>query len=327
MSKILLLAAEHFGTQPSLLRLTLPLLTPSCSENTPLDCEKDISLTENKKEEGHFTICGDTHGQFYDLLHIFEVGGFPSKENPYLFNGDFVDRGSFSFENVITLLAIKLACPDGLYMLRGNHETKNMNKLYGFEGEVIFKYDSAVMNQFSTVFNWLPIAAVISNNNSASPLSVFVVHGGLTTHAAPDGVGVGALHLSEIETITRGREPPESGYIADLLWSDPHILPGRSFSKRGLGFSFGPDYTAAFLKKNKLEYLIRSHEVRDEGYSLEHDGKCITIFSAPNYCDQLGNKGAYVRFGEAMIPQFTKFECSPHPNIPPMRYAGNLFGL
>jgi hypothetical protein len=82
-------------------------------------------------------------------LNIFEKGGFPSETNPYLFNGDFVDRGSFSFETVFTLLAIKLSCPKGLFMLRGNHETKNMNKIYGFEGEVKHKYDDSVMQLFA----------------------------------------------------------------------------------------------------------------------------------------------------------------------------------
>lgn len=314
--------------QPSLLRLTLPVIPPCHPEYHPIDI--DFDDFEEKEGVGHFTVCGDTHGQFYDLLHIFEMGGFPSPQNPYLFNGDYVDRGSFSFETMLTLLALKLACPEGLFLLRGNHETRNMNRIYGFEGEVNFKYDSNIMRQFSTVFNWLPIAAVISNNKGPSPLSIFVVHGGLSTNIPPDFTnpnGVGAVCLSSIEAIVRGTEPPDFGLMADLLWSDPHSLPGKSFSKRGVGFSFGPDYTASFLDKNNLQLMIRSHEVKDEGYDVEHDGKCITIFSAPNYCDQMGNKGAYIRFREDMRPAFTQFECSPHPDIPPMRYAGNLVPL
>ena len=315
-------ARDHFNAQPSLLRLTLP------------ECSSGGADSAARGDAGPFTVCGDTHGQFYDLMHIFEIGGFPSEENPYLFNGDFVDRGSFSFETVFILLTIKLCCPKGLYMLRGNHETKNMNKIYGFVGEVHHKYDATVMNHFAAVFRWLPLAAVISNNEGPSPLSVFVVHGGLSTNIPAADVDenasaadVGAVSLSAIEAIVRGREPPESGLMADLLWSDPQPLMGRSFSKRGVGFSFGPDYTAAFLKKNNLQLLVRSHEVKDEGYVVEHGGKCITIFSAPNYCDQMANKGAFIRFREDMVPAFTQFECSPHPDIPPMRYAGNVFGL
>ena len=71
--------------------------------------------------------------------------------------------------------------------------------------------------------------------------------------------------------------------MCDLLWSDPQPQVGRSMSKRGVGTQFGPDVTQAFLKDNNLDYVIRSHEVKQEGYEVMHDGKCITIFSAPNY--------------------------------------------
>lgn len=129
--QLLVLARESFKLLPSLQMLPLPVLP-------------DGSL-------GHFTVCGDTHGQYYDLLHIFDIGGFPSETNPYLFNGDFVDRGSFSFENVMTLILIKLACPEALHLQRGNHETRNMNKIYGFEGEVKHKYDDLTMSLFTQV--------------------------------------------------------------------------------------------------------------------------------------------------------------------------------
>ncbi len=100
-------------------------------------------------------------------------------------------------------------------------------------------------------------------------------------------------------------------------------------SKRGMGFSFGPDYTERFLAYNNLRLLVRSHEVKDEGYEVDHGGKCITVFSAPNYCDQMKNKGAFIRFDlvNDLTPQFTQFVEVPHPNVPPMNYAGNLFGL
>ena len=90
------------------------------------------------------TVCGDTHGQYYDVLHIFQMNGFPSATNPYLFNGDFVDRGSFSVEVILTFLLFKMSCPECIYLTRGNHETKNMNRIYGFEGEVKAKYDDKI---------------------------------------------------------------------------------------------------------------------------------------------------------------------------------------
>lgn len=119
---------------------------------------KDI-LTEQKSlvnveiETGKkITVCGDTHGQFYDLANIFKLNGMPSNDNPYLFNGDFVDRGSFSVEVILTLLAWKVANPKAMHLTRGNHESRNMTKLYGFEGEVVHKYDSKVYELFMTCF-------------------------------------------------------------------------------------------------------------------------------------------------------------------------------
>lgn len=101
--QILISAIELFQKTPSLLRLSLP---------------------PEPQEDSKFTVCGDTHGQFFDLCNIFSVGGMPNASNYYLFNGDFVDRGSFSFETVLTLLAMKLAQPECIHLLRGNHETK-----------------------------------------------------------------------------------------------------------------------------------------------------------------------------------------------------------
>jgi serine/threonine-protein phosphatase 5 len=75
--------------------------------------------------------------------------------------------------------------------------------------------------------------------------------------------------------------------MCELLWSDPQPVMGRAQSKRGVGMSFGPDVTKRFLEQNKLSLLVRSHEVKMEGYEVEHDRKLITIFSAPNYCDQV----------------------------------------
>ncbi|CCI42081.1 unnamed protein product [Albugo candida] len=286
---ILLEMKKLFSSLPSLLRITLP-----------------------DANDAHITVCGDTHGQFYDVCNIFHLNGMPSGDNPYLFNGDFVDRGSFSFEVVMTLFAMKLIYPKHVHLLRGNHESKNMNKIYGFEGEIKHKYDETVMLLFTEVFNWLPLAAVLDNR-------VLVVHGGL--------FGEDDVSLEDIEKIERNREPPESGYMSDLMWSDPQPFAGRGPSKRGIGLSFGPDITHAFLEYNDLDLLVRSHEVKDEGYLVEHDGKCITVFSAPNYCDQMGNKGAFIRFEKNMVPIFTQFTAVEHPPIRPMAYAANMGGM
>jgi serine/threonine-protein phosphatase 5 len=113
---VLAAAIRHFEGVASLLRLYLP--------TEPQRGAPGVSADQPVRVTGTFTVCGDTHGQFYDLCNIFKLGGMPSHNNRYLFNGDFVDRGSFSFETVFTLLLLKLADPVSLSLLRGNHETK-----------------------------------------------------------------------------------------------------------------------------------------------------------------------------------------------------------
>ncbi|KAJ4836831.1 Serine/threonine-protein phosphatase 5 [Turnera subulata] len=269
----------------------------------------DINVPEGK----HFTVCGDVHGQFYDLVNIFELNGLPSEENPYLFNGDFVDRGSFSVEVILTLFAFKCMCPSAIYLSRGNHESKSMNKIYGFEGEVRSKLSETFVELFAEVFCCLPLAHVINQK-------VFVVHGGLFS--------VDGVKLSDIRAIDRFCEPPEEGLMCELLWSDPQPFPGRGPSKRGVGLSFGKDVTEKFLRENNLDLVVRSHEVKDEGYEIEHDGKLITVFSAPNYCDQMGNKGAFIRFeAPDLKPNIVTFSAVPHPDVKPMAYANNFLRM
>jgi len=264
--------------------------------------------------ENKFTVCGDVHGQYYDLCNIFDLNGLPSPDNPYLFNGDFVDRGSFSVETILLLFLWKILYPSSFHLLRGNHETINMNRMYGFEGEVMSKYNKKLYDLFCETFCCLPLAAVIQNQ-------VLVLHGGLFNK---DGVT-----LNDIRAIDRFRQPPDEGLMCELLWSDPQPFPGRSPNKRGVGIAFGPDVTQKFLSENNLKMLVRSHEVKEEGYLVEADGHLVTVFSAPNYCDQVGNKGAFINFDSQMNPKYVSFAAVPHPSIKPMAYASNfsMFGL
>ncbi|CAG6008361.1 unnamed protein product [Menidia menidia] len=171
-------------------------------------------------------------------------------------------------EVILTLFGFKLLYPDNFHLLRGNHETDNMNQMYGFEGEVKAKYTAQMFQLFSEV-----------------------MHGGLFSE---DGVT-----LDDLRKIERNRQPPDS---------DPQPQNGRSVSKRGVSCQFGPDVTERFLEQNKLDYIVRSHEVKSEGYEVTHSGKCITVFSAPNYCDQMGNKGAYIHLrGSDLKPEFHQF--------------------
>ncbi|XP_021945606.1 serine/threonine-protein phosphatase 5 [Folsomia candida] len=286
--KILLEIKTYLEKQPSLIEVTIP-------------------------DDKEFTVCGDIHGQFYDLINIFTINGLPSESNPYLFNGDFVDRGSFSVECIMVLFSFKLLYPNSFYLSRGNHETINMNQMYGFDGEVKAKYNAQMAEFFTEVYNWLPLCHCLNNR-------VLVMHGGL--FSTKD------VTLDDLRCIDRNRQPPEEGLMCELLWSDPQPQNGYSPSKRGVGIQFGPDVTDAFLRKNKLDYVIRSHEVKPEGYEIAHDGKCITVFSAPNYCDTIGNKGAFIRLkGDQMVPKFTTYEAVPHPDIRPMAYANSILSM
>uniref|UniRef100_A0A8C6QZZ8 Serine/threonine-protein phosphatase n=1 Tax=Nannospalax galili TaxID=1026970 RepID=A0A8C6QZZ8_NANGA len=270
-------------------------------------CKLSTLVETTLKETEKITVCGDTHGQFYDLLNIFELNGLPSETNPYIFNGDFVDRGSFSVEVILTLFGFKLLYPDHFHLLRGNHETDNMNQIYGFEGEVKAKYTAQMYELFSEVFEWLPLAQCINGKvlGGWAPCSCFVRDGQFSDAS-----------------------PLSPGPMCDLLWSDPQPQNGRSVSKRGVSCQFGPDVTKAFLEENQLDYIIRSHEVKAEGYEVAHGGRCVTVFSAPNYCDQMGNKASYIHLrGSDLRPQFHQFTAVPHPNVKPMAYANTLLQL
>ncbi|KAG8623895.1 hypothetical protein KVT40_008871 [Elsinoe batatas] len=270
---------------------------------------KEATMVEMEvKKDKKLTVCGDTHGQYFDLLNIFEQNGFPSDAHAYLFNGDFVDRGSWSCEIALLLYAYKWLRPDNFFLNRGNHETDDMNRMYGFEGECKAKYNERVFKLFSESFSALPLATLIGQK-------YLTLHGGLFSD---DNVT-----LDDIRKLNRHnqRQPGQSGLMMEMLWTDPQKAPGRGPSKRGVGMQFGPDVTKRFCEKNGLEAIIRSHEVRMEGWEAEHDSKCYTVFSAPNYCDSTGNKGAYINIENDYKLTFKEFGAVPHPDLKPMAYA------
>jgi serine/threonine-protein phosphatase 5 len=251
------------------------------------------------------TVCGDTHGQYFDLLEIFRLNGFPTDKHAYLFNGDFVDRGSWSTEIALLLYAYKWLRPKMFFLNRGNHETDDMNRVYGFEGECKAKYNERTFRLFSESFSALPLATLIGKK-------YLTLHGGLFSDDKTS--------LDDIRKLNRHgqRQPGQQGLMMEMLWTDPQPENGRGPSKRGVGLQFGPDVTKRFCENNGLEAVIRSHEVRMEGYEVEHDGKCITVFSAPKYCDTTENKGAYINIGPDLKLKYHKFNAVPHPDIKPM---------
>jgi serine/threonine-protein phosphatase 5 len=224
-------------------------------EPTMVEMEVDPGTT--------LTVCGDTHGQYFDLLEIFRLNGFPEEKHAYLFNGDFVDRGSWSTEIALLLYAYKWLRPKMFFLNRGNHETDDMNRVYGFEGECKAKYNERTFKAFSESFSALPLATLIGKK-------YLTLHGGLFSDDTTS--------LDDIRKLNRHgqRQPGQQGLMMEMLWTDPQPQNGRGPSKRGVGLQFGPDVTKRFCENNGLEAVIRSHEVRMEGYEVEHDGRCVT---------------------------------------------------
>jgi len=223
---------------------------------------KEATMVEMKiAEDKTLTVCGDTHGQFFDLMELFRLNGFPTATHGYLFNGDFVDRGSWSTEIALLLYSYKWLFPSNFFLNRGNHETDDMNRVYGFEGECKHKYNERVFKLFSESFSALPLATLIGSK-------YLVLHGGLFSDDN--------ITLDDIRKLNRHnqRQPGQSGLMMEMLWTDPQTMPGRGPSKRGVGLQFGPDVTKRFCDKNGLDAVIRSHEVRMVRGSVEEEFSC-----------------------------------------------------
>lgn len=233
-------------------------------------------------------ICGDIHGQYQDLLRLFEYGGYPPAAN-YLFLGDYVDRGKQSLETICLLLAYKIRYPDKIFLLRGNHEDAKINRIYGFYDECKRRFNVRLWKIFTDCFNCLPVAALIDNK-------ILCMHGGLSPELQ---------HLDLIKEIPRPTEIPDSGLLCDLLWSDPDsTIEGWADSDRGVSCTFGPDRVVEFLEKNDLDLICRGHQVVEDGYEFFAKRRLVTIFSAPNYGGEFDNVGAFLSVDEGLVCSF-----------------------
>ena len=240
------------------------------------------------------TVCGDIHGQFFDLLELFRIGGNSPYTN-YLFLGDFVDRGYFSVETFLLMLALKVRYPAHVMLLRGNHESREITRVYGFYDECMKKYGSAMVWRYCTeVFDCLPLAALIDGE-------VFCVHGGLSP-----GVQV----IEDIQRIERRQEVEQGGVVSELLWSDPDEVTGWCISDRGPGVVFGPDIVAQFNHTNNVEMIARAHQLVMEGYRVVFEGRLVTVWSAPNYCYRCGNVAAILELDEHLTKTYKTFEAA-----------------
>ncbi|KAK7414701.1 3',5'-cyclic-nucleotide phosphodiesterase (PDEase) (3':5'-CNP) [Neonectria punicea] len=255
------------------------------------------------------TVCGDVHGQYYDLMKLFEVGGDPA-DTRYLFLGDYVDRGYFSIECVLYLWCLKIHYPQSLWLLRGNHECRHLTDYFTFKLECKHKYSETIYDACMESFCSLPLAAVMNKQ-------FLCIHGGLSPE----------LHtLDDLRSIDRFREPPTQGLMCDILWADPLEDFGQEKTSdyflhnhvRGCSYFFSYPAACAFLEKNNLLSIIRAHEAQDAGYRMYRKTRTtgfpsvMTIFSAPNYLDVYNNKAAVLKY-ENNVMNIRQFNCTPHP--------------
>ncbi|XP_073050866.1 serine/threonine-protein phosphatase BSL3-like isoform X1 [Primulina eburnea] len=303
-----------------------------------LDCNEIADLCDSAEKifageptvlqlKAPIKIFGDLHGQFGDLMRLFDEYGSPSTAGDiayidYLFLGDYVDRGQHSLETITLLLSMKVEHPHQIHLIRGNHEAADINALFGFRIECIermvmhkktvfgwwflfYGITSWTSGWFSVqgerdgiwtwhrinrLFNWLPLAALIEKK-------IICMHG---------GIGRSINHLEQIDNIQRPIAM-EAGSIVlmDLLWSDPtenDSVEGLRPNARGPGLvTFGPDRVKEFCNNNDLQLIIRAHECVMDGFERFAQGHLITLFSATNYCGTANNAGAILVVGRDLV--------------------------
>ncbi|TYJ33149.1 hypothetical protein E1A91_A05G082700v1 [Gossypium mustelinum] len=299
-----------------------------------LDCNEIADLCESAERiftveptvlqlKAPIKIFGDLHGQFGDLMRLFDEYGAPSTAGDiayidYLFLGDYVDRGQHSLETITLLLALKVEYPNNVHLIRGNHEAADINALFGFRIECIERMGERdgiwVWHRINRLFNWLPLAALIEKK-------IICMHG---------GIGRSINHVEQIENLQRPITM-EAGSIVlmDLLWSDPtenDSVEGLRPNARGPGLvTFGPDRVMEFCNNNDLQLIVRAHECVMDGFERFAQGHLITLFSATNYCGTANNAGAILVLGRDLVvvpklihplpPAMSSPEASPERHI------------
>jgi protein phosphatase len=276
-NRLLQLDVANLGTP------RLPLSLTQFSSETIIDlCSKVSELFQAEslllEVQSPLVIVGDIHGQLLDLLRIVKEHGIPTRQR-YLFMGDLIDRGPFSLEVIVMIFVLKLYWPQNLLVIRGNHEFHQTCSEGGFYEQIFALYSNglAVYGSFLNAFSNMPLAAVVDR-------SIFVVHG---------GIGPEVQLLRQIQEISRPIDDFSLPIVDSLLWSDPLAqLDEFEPSTRGAGFLFGKTALNTFLADNQLALLVRGHESIAQGFEYQFDKKCLTAFSASNYCGRLENDGS-----------------------------------
>ena len=250
-------------------------------------------------------ICGDVHGQYRDLIRLFDFGGTPQKKQ-YLFLGDYVDRGKNSIECISLLLAYKVKYPKNIFLLRGNHESEMINRTYGFYDECKRRYNLRIWKIFSDCFNWLPISALVNER-------ILCMHGGLSPE----------LHeLNNIKQIVRPTEVPDEGLLCDLLWSDPESdAKDWAPNNRGISVLFNEKLIEKAIDELDIDLICRAHQVVENGYEFFAQRKLVTVFSAPNYCGEFDNHGAFMTVNKDLMCGFKVLQAEIKEGMMPARMS------
>ena len=248
--------------------------------------QKEESLL---KIQAPLYICGDIHGQYYDLLRVFDILNYPP-QSTFLFLGDYVDRGKQSLECLLLLLCLKIQYPDKILLLRGNHECEALNKIYGFYDECKRRLSIKCFKKITNLFNMMPISALINEN-------ILCMHGGLSKDLQD---------IEQINKILRPTDIPNEGLLCDLLWSDPNenLTEDFGINERNISITFSKDYVKNFVEKNNLDLICRAHQVVEEGFEFFADMKLVTVFTAPNYMEEFDNNGGILEVGEDLLCKF-----------------------
>jgi len=209
---------------------------------------------------------GDIRGQYYDLLRLFEYGGFPPETN-YLFLGNYVYSGNQSLETICLLLAYKIKYPENFFLLRGKHECARMNRKSGFYDECKRRYNVQMWKTLTDCFNCFPVAAIINEK-------IFCCNGGLSPELQS---------MEQIRRIMRPTDIPQTGLLCDLLWADPdNEFEGWGESDRGVSFTFGPDIVSKFLANQDMDLICRGHQ-KPSGKALQGSRRVRLIFAIPSF--------------------------------------------
>ena len=270
-------------------------------------CEKakEIFIEESNVQNvsAPVIICGDIHGQIYDLIELFKKGGeIPNSR--YVFMGDYVDRGYNGVEVLELLLALKVKYPEHITLLRGNHESRQICFAYGFYEEITRKYGNAnAWEYFTDLFDYLPLAALVEGK-------IFCVHGGLSPYIST---------VDQIRLINRKMEIPREGVFCDLMWSDPDDIETWIISCRGAGWIYGWKVVDEFTHINGLQLICRAHQLVMEGFKYWFQNKNLcTVWSAPNYCYRCGNRASILKLDSELTRTIDYFDFSDKsPNSAP----------